>query len=161
MSGLNKVEMSAFLAIRRRANGQRSAKKNVTSIGRQTDAGEEALLLKRSVRQVRRLQRRLESEGDSGVIHRLRGKSPNNSKDNGFRQQVIDLYRRDLARSTNRGGPKCRSIRKYVKRCTVGGRFCLIGTCGYLYEARPVKLKIRLIGSILYSRFRRGVPKVS
>lgn len=58
---------------------------------------EAARLLKRSVRQIRRLQRRLEDEGDCGVIHKLRGSPSNNRKDEGFRRQVIDLYRRDYS----------------------------------------------------------------
>ena len=56
---------------------------------------EAARLLRRSVRQIRRLQHRLEDEGDYGVIHRLRGRPSNNRKDEGFRRQVIDLYRED------------------------------------------------------------------
>lgn len=62
--------------------------------GKRTQA-EAARLLKLSIRQVRRLQRRLESHGDGGVIHKLRGKASNNRKDNAFRQKVVDLYRRD------------------------------------------------------------------
>ena len=58
---------------------------------------EAARLLKRSVRQIRRLQRCLEDEGDCGVIHKLRGRPSNNSKDAVFRRQVIDLYRRDYS----------------------------------------------------------------
>ena len=54
-----------------------------------------ARLLRRSTRQIRRLQRRLESCGDGGVIHRLRGQPSNNCKDNAFRRQAVDLYRRD------------------------------------------------------------------
>ena len=52
-------------------------------------------LLRRSVRQIRRLQRRLEDEGDCGVIHRLRGSPSNNRKDGHFRHKVIETYRRD------------------------------------------------------------------
>lgn len=58
---------------------------------------EAARLMKRSVRQIRRLQRRLEYEGDCGVIHRLRGRPSNNRKDELFRRQVIDLYRQDYS----------------------------------------------------------------
>ena len=35
---------------------------------------EAARLLGKSARQIRRIQRRLEAEGDAGVIHRLRGR---------------------------------------------------------------------------------------
>ena len=46
-------------------------------------------LLGRSVRQVRRLQRRLEAEGDVGVVHRLRGRVSNARKGNSFRCQAL------------------------------------------------------------------------
>ena len=58
---------------------------------------EAARLLKRSTRQIRRIQRRLEAEGDCGVIHRLRGRPSNNRKDRHLRQQVIEVYRRKYA----------------------------------------------------------------
>jgi len=38
----------------------------------QVEAGR---LLELSIRQVRRIQRRLEAEGDEGVVHKLRGRS--------------------------------------------------------------------------------------
>ena len=57
--------------------------------------GEAGRLLKRSARQVRRIQRRLEREGDGGVIHKLRGRQSNNRKDRQLRQQVIETYRRE------------------------------------------------------------------
>ena len=56
---------------------------------------EAARLMKRSVRQVRRIQRRLEDEGDCGVIHKLRGRASNNCKDWHLREQVIETYRRE------------------------------------------------------------------
>ena len=56
-----------------------------------------ARLLKRSIRQVRRIQRRLEAEGDFGVIHRLRGRRSNNCKDKQLRQQVIEAYRQEYS----------------------------------------------------------------
>jgi hypothetical protein len=58
----------------------------------QVEAGR---LLQRSVRQVRRLQRRLEAQGDAGVIHRSRGKPSNRRIDAAFRQQVLAAYRQD------------------------------------------------------------------
>ena len=60
--------------------------------GRRTQP-EAARLLKRSVRQVRRIQRRLEAHGDAGVIHRLRGRPSNGAKDHGMKQQVLARYR--------------------------------------------------------------------
>ncbi|MFA6135233.1 MAG: ISNCY family transposase, partial [Phycisphaerae bacterium] len=59
--------------------------------GRRTQR-EASRLLKRCVRQVRRVQRRLEVEGDTGVIHRLRGRRSNHAKANELRQQVLTRY---------------------------------------------------------------------
>jgi hypothetical protein len=59
----------------------------------QAEAGR---LLKRSVRQVRRIQRRLEVEGDAGVVHRLRGRASNRQGEARHREKVLDAYRRDL-----------------------------------------------------------------
>ena len=60
--------------------------------GNRTQA-EAARLLKRSIRQVRRIQRRLKVEGDRAVIHGLRGRPSNARKAPTFRQRVIGLYR--------------------------------------------------------------------
>lgn len=54
---------------------------------------EAARLLKRSVRQVRRLQRRLESRGDGAVVHGLRGRPSNRRIDVAVRQAALALYR--------------------------------------------------------------------
>jgi len=61
----------------------------------QASQAEAARLLKRSTRQIRRIQRRLEAEGDCGLIHRLRGRPSNNRKDRHLRQQVIEAYGRN------------------------------------------------------------------
>ena len=58
---------------------------------------EAARLLKRSERQVRRLQRRLEGEGDGGVVHRLRGRPSNRALDEAVRSEVLGLYRAHYA----------------------------------------------------------------
>ena len=58
----------------------------------QVEAGR---LLGRSVRQVRRILRRLEQEGDRGVIHRSRGRPSGRRRAPAFRQQVLELYRQD------------------------------------------------------------------
>jgi transposase len=58
---------------------------------------EAARLLGLSVRQVRRIQRRLEEQGDGAVIHRLRGRPSNAQKDVAFRRQVVELYRKDYS----------------------------------------------------------------
>jgi transposase InsO family protein len=54
---------------------------------------EAARLLKRCVRQVRRIQRRLEAQGDAGVIHRLRGHPSNRAKGDDLRLRVLARYR--------------------------------------------------------------------
>ena len=52
-------------------------------------------LLGKTVRQVRRIQRRLEAEGDLGVIHRLRGRRSNRTSEGTFRKQVVAVYKAD------------------------------------------------------------------
>src|SRR3982750_4224524 len=54
---------------------------------------EAARLLRRSARQVRRLQRRLEAEGDAGLVHRLRGRRSNHAYEDGLRRRVLRAYR--------------------------------------------------------------------
>jgi transposase len=56
--------------------------------------GEAGRLLDLCVRQVRRIQRRLEREGDVGIIHRQRGRPSHRAKDAGMRQAVLEAYRR-------------------------------------------------------------------
>src|SRR5436190_6028367 len=56
---------------------------------------EAARLLRLSTRQVRRLRRRWEAEGDQAVVHRLRGRPSNRRTDTARRQQILDAYRRD------------------------------------------------------------------
>ena len=62
---------------------------------RQRTQSEAARLLGRSVRQVRRIQRRLEAEGDGGIIHKLRDRPSNNRRDPDLRQAILRMYRRD------------------------------------------------------------------
>jgi len=54
---------------------------------------EAARLLNRCVRQVRRVQRRLEAQGDVAVVHRLRGRPSNRAKSSDLKQRVLDRYR--------------------------------------------------------------------
>ena len=61
--------------------------------GKRTQA-EAARLLGRSERQVRRLQRRLEKDGDGGVVHRLRGRRSNNALDKAVRTRALSLCRK-------------------------------------------------------------------
>ena len=50
-------------------------------------------LLGLSERQIRRIQRRLETDGDGGVVHRLRGRASNRRLEEGVRQAAVSLYR--------------------------------------------------------------------
>ena len=60
----------------------------------QSEAGR---LLDLCVRQVRRLQRRLEQEGDLGVVHRQRGRASHRAKDSQIRQVAVQTYRQEYA----------------------------------------------------------------
>ena len=64
--------------------------------GKRTQA-EAARLMNLCVRQIRRLQRRLEQEGDAGVIHRLRGLPSNRRRDADVRRQAVEIYRREMS----------------------------------------------------------------
>ena len=57
---------------------------------KQAEAGK---LLDMSTRQVRRKQKRVQMEGDKGIIHRLRGKPSHNAKSEKFKQKVRQIYR--------------------------------------------------------------------
>jgi hypothetical protein len=61
--------------------------------GERTQA-QAARLLKLSIRQVRRIQRKLEAGGDQALIHGLRGKPSNHRCDRAFRRKVLAAYRR-------------------------------------------------------------------
>lgn len=54
---------------------------------------EAARLLKRSVRQVRRIQHKLQASGDAALVHGLRGKPSNHRHAPDLRQQVLTAYR--------------------------------------------------------------------
>jgi transposase len=62
--------------------------------GKRTQA-EAARLLDLCERQVRRIQRRLEQEGDGGIVHRQRGKPSHRVKPAQLRREVLAAYRRD------------------------------------------------------------------
>jgi transposase len=64
--------------------------------GERTQA-EAARLLGLSVRQVRRLQRKLQADGDTALVHGLRGKPSNRRLKPQLRQQVLDAYRQQFA----------------------------------------------------------------
>lgn len=60
--------------------------------GKRTQA-EAARLLKRSVRQVRRVQQKLEAGGDAALVHGLRGKPSNHQHAATLRKRVLTAYR--------------------------------------------------------------------
>jgi hypothetical protein len=60
--------------------------------GQRTQA-EAARLLELSVRQVRRIQRKLEAGGDAAIVHGLRGKPSNHQPDARLKRQVLTAYR--------------------------------------------------------------------
>jgi Helix-turn-helix domain len=64
--------------------------------GKRTQA-EAARLADLSVRQVRRLQRKLEEGGEGVLVHGLRGKPSNRRVDASMRAQVLDAYRQRFA----------------------------------------------------------------
>jgi hypothetical protein len=55
---------------------------------------EAARLLKKSVRQVRRLKGKLKTGGDGALVHGLRGKPSNRRRDAKLRSRVLTVYRR-------------------------------------------------------------------
>ena len=81
----NRVEMS---------QRERDVLKVMQSVldGQRTQA-EAARLLKRSPRQIRRIQRKLEAGGDAVLVHGLRGKPSNHRHDHALRQKVLKAYR--------------------------------------------------------------------
>ena len=63
--------------------------------GKRTQA-EAARLADLSVRQVRRIQRKLEEDGDAALVHGLRGKPSNRRFEPGFRKKVLAAYRQQF-----------------------------------------------------------------
>jgi len=62
--------------------------------GERTQA-EAARLLQTSVRQVRRIQRKLEQGGDAALVHGLRGRPSNHRPDLALKRAVLAAYRKD------------------------------------------------------------------
>lgn len=61
--------------------------------GKRTQA-EAARLLQLSVRQLRRIQRKLEAHGDAAIVHGLRGRPSNHQHDPAFRKRVLNAYQK-------------------------------------------------------------------
>lgn len=59
----------------------------------QVEAGR---LLGRTTRQIRRIQRKLEAEGDGAILHKLRGRPSNRRIAPEYRRQVLAAYRGEL-----------------------------------------------------------------
>jgi len=65
-------------------------------LGKKRTQAEAGRLMDLCARQVRRIQRRLEKEGDAGIIHRLRGLPSNHRRDEALRRQAVEIYRREM-----------------------------------------------------------------
>jgi hypothetical protein len=63
------------------------------AIAREVSQGGIAEILGISGRQVRRLVKQVKEEGETGIIHGLRGQESNRKYDEGFKSKVIELYR--------------------------------------------------------------------
>jgi hypothetical protein len=63
----------------------------------QRSQSEAARLAGLSVRQIRRIQRKLEQDGDAAVVHGLRGQPSNRRFEAAFRRKVLAAYRRQFS----------------------------------------------------------------
>lgn len=79
--GMSQRERDVFAILRGVVSGDRTV-------------AEAARLLKKSVRQVRRLKGKLKNEGDGALVHGLRGKPSNRRLNAKLRSQVLAAYRR-------------------------------------------------------------------
>lgn len=68
--------------------------------GERTQA-QAARLLDKSTRQIRRILRRLQADGDAALVHGLRGQPSNHQPDPQFRQAVLAAYRQRYADPTS------------------------------------------------------------
>jgi hypothetical protein len=104
---------------------------------------EAARLLRLSTRQVRRLRRRLEAEGDQAVVHRLRGRPSNRRIGDAPRQKILAAYRRDYPDF----GPTFASAKLAEQglavRITRGGAGSRAGSDGPMTAAIPTLAKQR------------------
>ena len=111
MSGFSKVEMSGFIdqytlpgkvgymkkqdIIMVRTKELKKLHIVRKFIEKQIKQTEAAKVLGISTRQVRRIAARLKAEGDSSIVHRLRGKKSNNATSESARQKVVTLYKKN------------------------------------------------------------------
>ena len=65
-------------------------------LGKKRTQAEAGRLMGLCARQVRRIHRRLEKEGDAGIIHRLRGRPSNHRRDEAIRRQAVEIYRLEM-----------------------------------------------------------------
>src|SRR5437660_4687717 len=86
------TEESAWIEMSRRERDRLKVLYGV--VQRERPQKEAARLLRLTVRQVRRLVRRIEASGDQGLIHRLRGRPSNRRLPAELRQKVLAEYRR-------------------------------------------------------------------
>jgi hypothetical protein len=63
-------------------------------MGQEIKQWKAAEMLELSVRQTRRIIERIELEGDSGIVHRLRGKESNRKLSQEFRGEVLNRYKK-------------------------------------------------------------------
>jgi hypothetical protein len=92
---MNEVQEPDRVPMSRRERDVLAVMRRVLS-GERTQV-EAARLLKKSVRQVRRLQRKMEATGDAALVHGLRGRPSNHHHDPTLRQRVLATYRRQYS----------------------------------------------------------------
>lgn len=89
---MNEVQAPERVPMSRRERDVLTVMRSV--LGGERTQVEAARLLKRSVRQVRRLQRAMEADGDAALVHGLRGRPSNRRHDSTLRTRVLATYRR-------------------------------------------------------------------
>ncbi len=89
---MNEVQAPDRVPMSRRERDVLTVMRGVLS-GERTQA-EAARLLKKSVRQIRRMQRAMEAAGDAALVHGLRGRPSNRRHDPTLRTRVLAAYRR-------------------------------------------------------------------
>ncbi|MCF6092941.1 helix-turn-helix domain-containing protein [Microaerobacter geothermalis] len=85
---MKKEELNRYKVIRQHMEGS-------------TTGGEAAELLGISIRQVYRLKKRVIREGESGVIHKNKGRKPAHATSDELKQTILELYTSDRYRNCN------------------------------------------------------------